>query len=192
MCGVRQGRPGRRWHSWCPAPVPVGWCPAVRAHRSRAAPVGPRVVGVFVRVETVGGVTAGVFVPGRPVPQGSTKAFVVNGRARVTADNPATKPWRADIQAHVRAHVGPVIPHPDGPVTLGLRFLMPRRAAEPKRVTPAHTRKPDLDKLTRAVLDALTGLVYTDDSQVVGFHHLSKRTANIGEQPGLLVDWARG
>lgn len=27
--------------------------------------------------------------------------------------------------------------------------------------------KPDLDKLIRAVLDALTGIAYTDDSQVV-------------------------
>lgn len=29
-----------------------------------------------------------------------------------------------------------------------------------------YTKKPDIDKLTRSVLDALTGIVYRDDSQV--------------------------
>lgn len=129
-----------------------------------------------------------VFVPGVPVPQGSTKAFVRGGRAMVTHSNSKTMPWRADIQAHVRGEVGSAIAFPEGPVSVGLRFVMPRRAAEPKRVTPAHTRKPDLDKLVRAVLDGLTGIVFTDDSQVV-FVGAGKRTAAIGEQPGVRIQW---
>jgi len=32
---------------------------------------------------------------------------------------------------------------------------------------PRHVGKPDIDKLCRAVLDALTGIAYADDSQVV-------------------------
>lgn len=129
-----------------------------------------------------------VFVPGRPVPQGSAKAFVVKGRAVVTSDNAKTNPWRADIHAAVRAVVGDRIAYPEGPVALVLGFAMPRRASEPKRVTPPHTRKPDGDKLLRAVMDALTGLVYTDDAQVTSFV-VDKRTAEIGVQPGVLIWW---
>jgi crossover junction endodeoxyribonuclease RusA len=131
-----------------------------------------------------------VFVPGRPIPQGSTKAYLPKGHTRpiVTADNTQTKPWRADVQAHVRQAVGPTIQIPDGPVVLDLKFVMPRRAAEPKRITPAHVRKPDLDKLIRAVLDALTGIVFTDDAQVVDIG-AGKVTALIGEQPGVHIGW---
>jgi Holliday junction resolvase RusA-like endonuclease len=31
----------------------------------------------------------------------------------------------------------------------------------------SHTKKPDLDKLLRALKDALKGVIYRDDSQVV-------------------------
>jgi crossover junction endodeoxyribonuclease RusA len=132
-----------------------------------------------------------VFVPGVAKPEGSSKAFVVNGHAKVTHDNPGTVPWRANIAWMVRASIGDGIVFPDGPVSIGLTFVLPRRKAEPKRVTPAHTRKPDLDKLSRAGLDALTGLVYARDQQVVNFHELSKRTAGIGEQPGVWISWSR-
>lgn len=52
----------------------------------------------------------------------------------------------------------------DGPVSMQLTF----RLTAPKSVRREHpTVRPDLDKLVRAVLDALTGLAYKDDSQVV-------------------------
>lgn len=132
--------------------------------------------------------TAQLFIPGVPVPQGSTRAFVVNGRAVTTAANVKTRPWRADIQFHLRTHLVAGIDHPAGAVVVALDFVMPRRATEPKRTTPAHTRKPDLDKLIRAVLDALTGIVVTDDAQVTGIV-ASKRTAAVGEQPGVWLAW---
>ena len=133
--------------------------------------------------------TAQVFVPGVPVPQGSARAFVVGKRAIVTGANPKTNPWRADVAAGVRSAIGEQIVHPNGAVAVELRFVMPRRKSEPKRITPAHTRKPDLDKLARALLDAITGLVFTDDSQVSELL-ATKRTAAIGEQPGVLIRWA--
>lgn len=132
-----------------------------------------------------------VFVPGTPTPQGSAKAYIVKGRARVTGDNPKTMPWRADVAAHVRSEIGPTIAIPEGPVVLTLSFVMPRRKAEPKRITPPHTRKPDLDKLSRAVMDALSGLVYTDDAQVIALD-ADKATALIGEQPGVHIAWRLG
>jgi len=135
-----------------------------------------------------------LFIPGTPAPQGSMRSFAYNpkggGRPRsvVTSDNTKTMPWRSQIVATVRAHIGGDIVYPKGPVALTLLFVMPRRVAEPKRITPAHTRKPDGDKLTRAVCDALSGLIYTDDAQIVECAY-RKRTAAIGEQPGLHLQW---
>ena len=47
---------------------------------------------------------------------------------------------------------------------MSFRFQKPKSAK--KSVTQKVT-KPDLDKLLRSVLDALTGIVWVDDSQVV-------------------------
>jgi crossover junction endodeoxyribonuclease RusA len=131
-----------------------------------------------------------VFVPGKPIPEGSTTAYVRGGHANTTHANARVlRPWRAEIHAVIRAATPErTIDIPTGPVAVVLTFLMPRRTAEPKRSTPPHTRKPDLDKLIRAVMDAMTGVVYADDAQVI---HVAadKRTAAIGEQPGVLIRW---
>lgn len=133
-----------------------------------------------------------VFVPGKAQPKGSTKSFrTKTGHIVTTGDNPETKPWQAVVGGWVREETGPTIAFPEGPVELGLEFILPRRAAEPKRITPPHTRKPDLDKLTRAVLDGLKGLVFADDNQVTAIKPLTKRTAAVGEQPGVHIHWRR-
>lgn len=54
-----------------------------------------------------------------------------------------------------------------GPVAAFLTFYMPRPESLPLfEGVLLHQKKPDIDKLCRAVLDALSGLVYVDDSQV--------------------------
>jgi crossover junction endodeoxyribonuclease RusA len=131
--------------------------------------------------------TGRCFIPGTPTPQGSHKAYIVGGFAKITDDNPKTKPWRADIHAAVREVTGTGIVFPTEPVALSMVFVMPRRAAERKHPAP-HTRKPDSDKLVRAVLDALAGLIYTRDQQVTDIR-ASKRTARIGETPGAQIEW---
>jgi Holliday junction resolvase RusA-like endonuclease len=102
-------------------------------------------------------------IPGTPVQQGSKTAFVVGKRAVVTDQNKATlKPWRATVAAAASQHAVGF----DVPVTVVLRFVMPR-PKKPRFDVPAV--KPDIDKLTRAVLDGLTdGGVLKDDSRVVG------------------------
>jgi len=130
-----------------------------------------------------------VFVPGEVQPKGSTKSFATKtGKIVTTDDNPDTKPWQAVVASFVRQVAGPIIVYPEGPVRLDLSFVMKRRVAEPKRVTPPHTRKPDLDKLVRAILDSLTGLIYADDNQVTCVN-CDKYTAAIGEQPGVHIFW---
>jgi len=66
--------------------------------------------------------------------------------------------WAARERRITRAPVG-------AGVTIGAVFQFVRPKSSPNRVAP--TVKPDLDKLTRALLDALTGVAYVDDAQVV-------------------------
>lgn len=140
-------------------------------------------------------------VAGTPAPKGSTKAFVVYKRGRfqaaVTNDNPRTRPWAAVVRnAAIMAraawvhHNGlgmaavlvPAYARPAA-VRLELEFVLPRVTALPKRRIVPHTSKPDLDKLTRAALDALTGVLYEDDSQVCAIV-ATKRYAMVGEAAG--------
>lgn len=129
-----------------------------------------------------------VFVPGKPEPKGSTRAFVRGGRAVTVADNKTTqKAWASYVRDAVAQAWDEL---PGGPtaaaVYVRVDFVLPRRASAPKRSTPAHVRKPDGDKLTRCVWDALTHVVWVDDAQVVEWSG-SKREAEIGETPGARI-----
>ena len=114
------------------------------------------------------------YVPGIPIPQGSVRAFVRGGRAAVTSDNPALRSWRLDVTAAASAELGGREPF-TGPVDVVLSFILPRPAGHfgKRGVLPSAPvfpgTKPDLDKLCRGILDALTGAgALRDDSQVVG------------------------
>ena len=106
-------------------------------------------------------------VVGKPEPKGSTRAVVTRRKdghlaASVYADNPRSRPWQDAIGWSAKAAVKGT--RLVGPVFLSLSFYV----ARPKRGGDhLPTRKPDLDKLIRAVLDGLTGAAYDDDSQVV-------------------------
>jgi Holliday junction resolvase RusA-like endonuclease len=109
-----------------------------------------------------------------PVPKGSAKAFVVKGRAIVTQDNrEKQKPWASDISYTAAQLTGNTKPSPEG-IAITMQFYMPRPKSHLRvngeltsRAPIHHISKPDLDKLVRCVLDALTGVVWNDDSQVV-------------------------
>jgi Holliday junction resolvase RusA-like endonuclease len=105
------------------------------------------------------------FAAGIPAPKGSTRAFVVKGRARVTNDNAATKPWQLTVAWTAREAMEGRPPM-QGPIRVEATFQFIKPKSAKKRVH--HTVKPDVDKLLRACLDALKqGGAYQDDSQVV-------------------------
>lgn len=63
-----------------------------------------------------------------------------------------------------------------GPVALSARFILPIPASWSKGKQAAiavgpgfHTAKPDLDNLIKGIKDPLNGVVWVDDSQVVGY-----------------------
>ena len=70
----------------------------------------------------------------------------------------------------------------EGPVSVELCFYLPRGKTV-RRALPAV--KPDLDKLVRAVLDALTGYCYKDDGQAVGV--LASKQYAVDEDPGVHI-----
>jgi crossover junction endodeoxyribonuclease RusA len=76
--------------------------------------------------------------------------------------------------------------HYTAAVSIGLCFVLPRPTNTPKRRTPPAAKRPDLDKLTRSALDAITGVVLLDNAQVVDLH-AHKRLAGLGETPGVTV-----
>lgn len=121
-------------------------------------------------------------VSGTPAPQGSHRAFVVNGRAVVTNDSKATKPWRKAVSAAaVEAMAGgePM----DVAVEVVITFHLVRPASVSVKKRPLPSVRPDVDKYARSTLDGLTGIVYRDDSLVTDLR-VVKRYADF---PGAII-----
>lgn len=103
-------------------------------------------------------------VAGVPFPQGSKK--LANGH--LIDDNPAKlKAWRdlvatEALLAKTAARWGTRIIDEAIDVELLFRFKRPKSVTR-----PYPSVKPDLDKLERAVLDAITGVLIVDDALVV-------------------------
>lgn len=121
-----------------------------------------------------------IFVPGKPAAQGS-KRHVGNGR--LIEQSKAVGPWRERVAYSAAQQRGGEIIARDVPLRVLLNFVMPRPASCPKRSTPPAVKRPDTDKMIRAVFDALSGVTWTDDSQVVQVS-ASKRLAAVDETPG--------
>ena len=87
----------------------------------------------------------------------------------LTSANRKMKGYRKEVAAAaVRAMHEQKLKRIDRPAAVWVivGFYLKRAKSAPK-VSMSPTTRPDLDKLTRAVLDALTGTVFEDDSQVV-------------------------
>lgn len=144
------------------------------------------------------------FVSGIPQTAGSKRAFpisrkvngqkVFTGRHIIVDANPKAKDWKAQV-----AHEGELamnLPADrqgllDGALEVRFTFHMPRIGAhfnskgflKPKAPIRPITR-PDCLKMARAAEDALTGVIWHDDSQIV-IERLEKRYS---DKPGLLVE----
>lgn len=130
------------------------------------------------------------FVPGEPVTEGSTKAFTSGQRVVVTHDRgPELAAWRTRVKraAQKAAREAGWEPRYDGPVTVTAVFFLPRPKSAKGRLLP-HV-KPDLDKLIRAVGDALAPYkqdgVLKDDSRIVTWR--ASKDYDDCYKPGVLV-----
>lgn len=134
---------------------------------------------------------------GKPVPQGSKRIGRLGGKAGgrpiiLDANDKTLGPWRnlmRDAAAAARHKLGwgPFI----GPVAVDVTFTLERPSSHFRgdgTLTPAArlapSIRPDIDKLSRAVLDAITESgAWEDDGQVVYI----KATKVYGRLPGVTV-----
>jgi crossover junction endodeoxyribonuclease RusA len=143
--------------------------------------------------------TLKIFVAGHPAPQGSKHARPIyrgrgtarefTGKVAQVESSKAVKPWREDVRAALLDPTGQPRHRfePEAPITVLLEFVMPRPASTPKHRTPPAIRKPDVDKLARALLDAITSSgVIADDARVVDLH-ARKRLAELSETAGCRI-----
>jgi len=139
-------------------------------------------------------ITLTIEVAGVPAPQGSkTVGRSASGASWVRDDNPHTAPWRATVAAAAAKAMSPGLGHTwpmlHGPVKLYAEFRFPRpkghyrtgkAAGQLRPAAPFHpSGRPDLDKLLRAVGDAIAGIVLVDDAQIISVS-ASKRYGEAG------------
>lgn len=139
------------------------------------------------------------FADGVPAPGGSKTAFALcdkqgkliiktndKGRERpvlmYSDDSVGNKKWREVVAWRAKSAMQHAGLHPfDCPLRLTVEFLMPRG----KTVTrEQHTIAPDLSKLLRSTEDAMTGIVWVDDSRIVEHGPMKKRYVLPGEKEG--------
>ena len=128
-------------------------------------------------------------VAGRPAPQGS-KSYL--GKGRFKEQSPHVAAWRNDVRNAAVNRCGEALIA--GPVMTQIAFLMLRpknhyvssNRDRPLRADAPfwHTSTPDRDKLERATNDALTGVIWIDDSQVAAT--LSQKFY-VGEHEGAII-----
>jgi Holliday junction resolvase RusA-like endonuclease len=110
-------------------------------------------------------------VVGRPAPQGS-KSYL--GKGRFKEQSPHVAAWRNDVRNAAALAFGEALV--DGPILTEITFIIARPKCHHVSGNPSkplkpsapfwHTSAPDRDKLERATNDALTGVIWADDSQV--------------------------
>ena len=110
-------------------------------------------------------------VPGPAVPQGRPRLTTIGGHPRAY-DPPRSRKYKAKVRAYAQraGRMEPIT----GPVKLTLEEYRPipkswsknkREAARTQRLLP--TTRPDMDNVEKAIMDALNGLAWNDDAQVV-------------------------
>jgi Holliday junction resolvase RusA-like endonuclease len=143
-------------------------------------------------------------VLGRPVPAGSKRAFVIkkggvptNRAAMVEDSKKRVRPWQELIKSAALDAMGATGPL-DGPLILKVDFYLARPKAHygsgrnADRLKPGAPLypavKPDATKLLRGLEDALTGLAWHDDAQVVD--QAARKRYGLPERVEVLVDIA--
>jgi Holliday junction resolvase RusA-like endonuclease len=142
-----------------------------------------------------------VVVHGTPAPQGSKRHV---GGGRMVEQSPNLAPWRAVVtQAAVAARYAKPLwaPATDTPLALGVTFTVARPASHWRTGKHSHllragapewpVTRPDLDKLIRSTMDALTDAgAMTDDARVISVSALKAYpggTLDALDRPGCVL-----
>lgn len=153
------------------------------------------------------------FVAGIPRPAGSKRYFpirkggVPTGKAIIVDACAKSKDWKVDVRAEADRAIRNFEVNPSAlkidwtpiyhaPLRVSFRFQLThpkghygtgKNAASVKDSAPRfHVTTPDVLKLARAIEDALKGIIYRDDSQIVT-ELITKRYA---DRPGVYIEIA--
>ena len=131
-------------------------------------------------------------VLGKPAPQGSKRHV---GRGVMVESSKRCKPWRQDVR-HTALDLRPDdwYANMDAAIALSVVFVFARPKShfrangQLKPSAPPHCtgRIGDVSKLVRAVEDAMTGILYNDDAQIISLI-AHRRFANDREQPCAII-----
>jgi Holliday junction resolvase RusA-like endonuclease len=121
------------------------------------------------------------YVTGTPRPQGSKKAFVIKGRAVLVDASEGNYEWRRVVTNELAND--PDLVRYKGAVNVSLAFFMEKAKSNK---TNLMTQKPDIDKLARSVLDAMTNAELIEDDSKVIYLSVTKSWAD-KQNPGVLI-----
>jgi Holliday junction resolvase RusA-like endonuclease len=143
-------------------------------------------------------------VHGTPAPKGSGRAMLIGGRARLIASSSGAndKAQRQWVKAVQTATQDAAVICGSVWVSVAFRLARPahhygtgKNAAKLKQSAPRWpVVYPDIDKLVRCTLDALSGVLFTDDSCVVSLY-VGKQYAQGSEDEGATIRcgaWSEG
>ena len=128
-------------------------------------------------------------IPGDARPEAKRQRFFARGE-KVHVGSRTDLPDRADWKARVAAfakQAGAQVMH--GPLMLEVVFVRVKPGSWPRKPTTKRpwpdypTTKPDLNNLIKPLEDALTGIVWVDDAQIVR----SREEKVFGEEPEVRV-----
>ena len=121
-------------------------------------------------------------VYGAPLPKGSARAFIPAGwnRPVITTATKGLKDWEHRIASAAQTVASGTLL--TGPLMLTVAFYLTRPKSLPKKVTQ-HAKRPDLDKLIRGATDALTGVLWKDDAQVMTITATKAYTSTDNDAP---------
>lgn len=129
-------------------------------------------------------------VPALPIAQPRAKATTINGQARMyeAASKHPVHAFKSTTRLVAsEAYQGPPL---TGPLFMEIEFVFARPSSMRWKSKPMprtwHAKRPDADNLIKAVLDALNGRAFVDDSQFVCID-ARKLIADGQEQPHVFV-----
>lgn len=128
-------------------------------------------------------------IPAIPVAQPRQRTAVIAGHVRnFTPSRHPVQAFKATCRMiAAERYAGPVL---DGPLRIHVAFVLPRPSNRmwKRREMPRepHDKRPDMDNLLKSVTDALTGLLWRDDSQLASVL-ATKEIAAGGEPPHVRI-----
>lgn len=123
-----------------------------------------------------------IFVPGLPVPKDRPRVVRNPKTGRITTFTPQrTRHWESYLRMYVKSALNDREGLPlRGPLAVTLVFTF-KRPKKPSRPYPVKCG--DVENLSKAVCDALNGVLYDDDTQIVSLE-LHKRFLSLGKSEG--------